>query len=1421
MIGHPAEEPPRSAPFMKTLPLSVIACLLSCLPAWAQQTTPDATSTAPDAPVVVVEDTAPIPAVPPPKPASPVAPDAVPAPLKPWVDWVLRDLPYLDCPPAHDAPQTRLCLWPSRLKFDATATGAAFALEVRLFSRAWLHLPGSPAHWPLEITSNGQPVPVLERDGRPAIHLEAGDWSIAGRFTWSELPQQIKLPPEVGLLALSVNGTAQGSPTWDGDGTLWLQRQASSEPVDEDFLSLKMHSLLEDGIPLWFETRLDLIVAGKSREETLGSVLPAGWQLAAVDSPLPVAIDERGLLKAQLRAGRWTIGLRAFRTGSATQIAFAEGATPPAPEQVLAFRGQPAFRQAEIVGLPQIDVAQTQVPEDWRSLPVYRWETTGGFELTERVRGPGERGQSPLTIQRSLWLDEDGKALTFQDRLTGPLREIRRLDVAAGHQLGSVTAGGVPQLITHNPENDAPGFEVRQPQLEATATGRVTLSGPLPATGWQADADQLNATLHLAPGYRMLALLGVDRSKGDWLRAWTLLDLFLLLLFTLAVFRLRGFLGAVLACVAFGLAYHEPGAPRFSWLLLLVPVALEGAIPEGTWRKVTTAAKWTAAVILLLTLTPFASRQIQAAIFPQLEPFRDGGGYYAPMADAVGRSMDALESAATMPSSVSEEKLQRRKQFYDADNLKADPKAVIQTGPGVPTWAWRRIEFGWDGPVTASQEVTPILIPPTLSRVLYVARVLCLVGLAALLLRRRPGRRIADKPEPTEPSSGNPLPAAAAIILGFLLAAAPTTARAQFPDQALLDELRERLTRPTDAFPGAVSLEAAALTLDEQTFTLDLTLHAAARSAAPTPVALGIMAPGEATLDGAPATVLRREGALWVLLPDAGIHHLKIAGRIRAETDWEWGFGALKPRRLTVAATGWTVSGLRPDGGAEDQVLFAKARRQEEVSAAADYDRPDTKHALLVDREIELGLVWRVRTTVRRLSPTGRSTALRVPLLPGEKVVSAGNTVEGGAIEVRLAPDANEAAWEGELAPVNELTLSARESDTWTEQWRLLASSVWNVTFAGLNPTFEDLDGQLVPLWQPWPGESATLTVSRPQAVPGAAVTIDSATHTLNPGRRQRTASLNLSLRTSLGEDFPIRLPAGAEIVTLTHDDQSIPVRKDGDAVVVPLRPGAQRVSVEWRLPSDEGKWTVADAITLPVEAANVSTIIQPPGDRWPLFSQGPQRGPAFRFWGVLAFVLIVATVLSRVPASPLPLVSWLLLSIGLTQVPIALSLIVVGWLFLMHWRGSPGYQRLSATAYNLLQVMLIGLTVIVIGIFIGVASAGLLGNPEMYISGNGSSSTHLNWYADRSPAELPRPGYWSLSIWWYRFAMLLWALWLAAALVKWLRTAWRNSSNGGHFRQPPRKASPPSPPRSEGKATATPPALPGTAKPELPADPA
>ena len=55
-----------------------------------------------------------------------------------------------------------------------------------------------------------------------------------------------------------------------------------------------------------------------------------------------------------------------------------------------------------------------------------------------------------------------------------------------------------------------------------------------------------------------------------------------------------------------------------------------------------------------------------------------------------------------------------------------------------------------------------------------------------------------------------------------------------------------------------------------------------------------------------------------------------------------------------------------------------------------------------------------------------------------------------------------------------------------------------------------------------------------------------------------------------------------------------------------------------------------------------------------------------------------------------------------------------------------------------------------------------------------------LTWFIDRTGPELPQPFVVSVSIWFYKLAMLLWALWLSFALLRWLPWAWRQFSSHG-----------------------------------------
>ena len=662
--------------------------------------------------------------------------------------------------------EKRLALWPSRLSISASSQKADFSVTVRVFAPTWLSLPGNGDVWPQKVLVNGSSVAVVERNGRPATKLEPGSYDVTGELPWSTIPQRLAIPPEIGLLELKMNNAVVPIPNWDENGFLWLKRTRADDEAEREFLESKVYRVLEDGIPMWLRTEIELSVAGKSREEDLGQALPEGWKVAVVESKLPCAVDDTGRVRVQARAGKWTIRLDAFRTDSIESISFA-GSKPMVEQEIIGFQAKPNFRVVELRDIQAIDVSQTTFPERWRKLPVYRWETAMPFRLEEKMRGMGSQKPSGLEVNREFWLDDDGALMTFRDRVEGVAQQVWRLDASPGQTLGAARMEGEGQLITRNPADSSSGIEVRQRKISLEAVGRISNARSFPASGWQADVDKCEAKLHLPPGWRVLALFGAEWVRGDWLTNWTLLDLFLLLIFAMAVGKLWGVIPALVALLGFGLTFHEPGSPKIVWFFLLIPLAILRMKLNGTPRILTEIGKWIAIAALFVILIPFLGGQIQGVLYPQLEP----GGLEGERRRALLR-LETYGSEGFSVIGSSRAPSQKRKMA----NLKQDVQARIQTGPAVPAWQWREIRFGWRGPVTPTEKVRVVLIPPSLQRCITVLRIVMLILLVAVLLganRLLPPflRRKVEKKTPPSPPDlpGNAGKSAGLIILSFCL----------------------------------------------------------------------------------------------------------------------------------------------------------------------------------------------------------------------------------------------------------------------------------------------------------------------------------------------------------------------------------------------------------------------------------------------------------------------------------------------------------------------------------------------------------------------------------------------------------------------------------------------------------------------------
>jgi hypothetical protein len=343
------------------------------------------------------------------------------------------------------------------------------------------------------------------------------------------------------------------------------------------------------------------------------------------------------------------------------------------------------------------------------------------------------------------------------------------------------------------------------------------------------------------------------------------------------------------------------------------------------------------------------------------------------------------------------------------------------------------------------------------------------------------------------------------------------------------------------------------------------------------------------------------------------------------------------------------------------------------------------------------------------------------------------------------------------------------------EVWQLDISPIWHVELSGIPMIHQkNAEGRWLPEWHPWAGETVELHISRPDAVVGQVTTIDRSELHFNFGTRTVDSQLLLSLRSSRGGQHRISLPVDAQVQSVKLNQQSIPLRQEGQKIVLPMTPDHQQAEIVFRQPIGMETYTQTTALDLGLDSVNHHLYVQVPQDRWILAVGGQGMGAVVFFWGILAATIIFALILSKVDITPLKIWHWLLLLLVLTQVSPIDALCVVAWFFALGIRTKLNPEQYAAWKFNLIQIGLVILSMCAMVAFLAAIQEGLLGQPKMYVAGNGSYGNQLHWYQDRLGSQLPQAWIVSVPLYYYRILMLIWALWLATLMMKWLPWAWQ-----------------------------------------------
>jgi hypothetical protein len=1026
------------------------------------------------------------------------------------------------------------------------------------------------------------------------------------------------------------------------------------------------------------------------------------------------------------------------------------------------------------------------------------------------------------------------------------------------------------------------------------------LHAQIPAVGWNHDLEQASLNVALPHGWDVLHMRGADKISDSWINDWRLLEIFLLMVMTVVVAKLFGLRVAGLAFVAFVLTFTREGAIRWLWLLPLTleairrfalrtkpksPEVFAASTQGGDIKLEVRAPKLAKGValaqvailtMLALGLLPFMIRESRFALHPALATAHDepniSDGLFrgamksddSPARDDEGGSGGRPEPKAPMASAaagapaVESQPLDVSKSEYVSDKKKAwgtrargvegkltpvqsnmnayDPKAVVQTGPGVPTWSFRSVAINFNGPVKKGQMVHLYLLSPTMLLGLAVVRLVALVSLFAVLILPvvryfRSGRNASksddsgNKP-PRDGSSdgegkGQATPAAIAkaeaasakIGLGFadgragvamatlatlcvlcisLLGSffvAPSIAHAEVPSEDVLKKLSERLRKAPECSPNCTDISRMFVSVSEAGLRIKLEVSAEADSGVMLPGSLSQWSPKAVLVDGKAATLTRDGSGTLVARIEKGVHTVELSGPLgRDSVQIPL---PTKPRFAQAVAPGFSVDGIHDDGVCDETLQFTREKKEvikkvdnDGESKAANEEAIPLPLFLRVDRTIRIGLNWQMTTKVTRVSPSvaGAAAVAQIPLLPGENPTTEATKVEKGKVQINLPPDVAEVTWESTLTEKPQLVLQAPNSLEWTESWKLDLGPMWHAKLGGTTMVHHAQGGVFMPEWRPWPGESVTIDISKPEGVGGQTITIDNSLLKATPGDRGTNMELSLSLRSSKGGEHTIELPEGADLREVRLDGTVVPLSLAGNKLTLPVHPGAQKILVSWRDAKGIGLRYSPENVKLNTPAVNASTEVWlHDAGRWVLFVRGPMLGPSVLFWSLFVVLLIVSVGLSRISWLAVKPWEWMLLFVGLSQTSVILAGIFVLWLAASAYRSKLTIK--DNVLFNFTQLALACLTLTAFGILLSSLYHGLLGSPDMHIAGNGSTANDLRWYEDRIAGQGEMPIIVSVPMLVYRVVMLAWALWMALAIVRWVKVGWANASQGGLWR--------------------------------------
>lgn len=1354
----------------------------------------------------------------------------VPDTLKPWVDWVLEDNPHVSCPVRATDGVRLNCIWVRATNVNVLrgeTFGATFELQVTAFAESTLKLPYSESFKPQNFTLNGKAIAMGGGNSAPEVQVPVGTHSLKGELVWTEEsePRFLEIP-ESGIVRLTIDGEPVKHPNLRAGGSrLWFSSEITEEPStnrgpDTEIVRVFRHFI--DDIPQTLTTYIRVTVTGSPRTLDFGQVLSEEYEITDLTSRWPAILSSEGNLVVQVSPGTNEIQIDARATDQLNSFKYHKASDHWPNLEYWGIEPRHELRVLRMEGAPRTDLSQINAPRRMRQLNGFVLSAEDELELIEEQRGSTEPYASSFYISRNLWLNFRGDSYTVADSISTDVESAQR--VTSSIPLGEVRVNGSSRLITYDntSEDRLTSIYLKPDDSRLSSISKVSRSDSLPANTWSVEAESLRTWLHLPPGWLLLWSHGVDQVDGSWLSKWGIWDVFIVLLLLCLVWGLGGWKWTAIVAGTVLISYQLDQAPTIGWVLLAGMCYALKAIKNVKFSKLASVSFWVVFVVVAAACVFHSTISMRNALHPQLaaqSPTLEekiassfARRYTAEEIERMGitdlsdffRKIPEQFNSTTPQTSTFETDVEMEEVVTTGTYMPiSDPSALIvsnkddeetrlgaaargalqtpalkpfdptlpiaiQTGPGRPRWEWETVTLDWHGPVAQDKQMSLVLLPPWITRVIYgLSALATLLILSYFAYLKVPGIKNCVKSVLPGASS-----VASLVLVGVLFS--PQDAHAEIPDANLLEELEKRLLALPDCLNECAYLEQATVTLSDGVLKISMHIHAEDRVAIPLPNENGTWNLVDVRQETNQLPLLRERSKLYTLL-DEGVHEITLTAGVDELDQFDIAFDLI-PGHLEIDAPNWRVEGLIRGQVGDRKLTFFRSGSVETASTSpttSNFIPLEITPYVSVQRQIVLTYEPSVITRVARVAPYSGEITVRIPLLPSEHVSTGGMSVEEDQMVVNLKDGQQIMVWESRLEETTAITLSAPSVSERSERWSIIGSDFWSYDYEGVVPI--DV-GASHTTFIPRSDEVLQVDIQQSQPVPGYSITINDVNMFHEVGPQSTTSYLEMTILASQPGDIEVTLPEGANIESFNFagEYQALP-SNDAEIVFVPVQSGSNQYSIDWNTDAGVSMLYRPPGVSFSQPGVNVRTHISLPDNRWILWLAGPSLGGTVTFWSVLIALLFVAVAVSRIPGIALSTRDAVILTLGATLVHLS-ALVFVGIWFLAIWLKSRAKQEITRPWFYRVGQILFGVfTLLVIYIVVSTIVAALTNEPNMYITGWQSFDQSFVWFSDEMDGRVPSPWVLSLPMWVYFILILVWAMWLVFTLIKWIRVWWQS----------------------------------------------